>query len=78
MQIWCFPSRIIVIQVKSLNRVRLFVTPWTVVYQAPPSMGFSCFTRSENSVKQILPLSIELSGYPEINFKKGNHKLFFF
>ena len=26
---------------KSLNRVRLFVTPWTVAYQAPPSMGFS-------------------------------------
>ena len=28
-------------QVKSLSRVRLFVTPWTVAYQAPPSMGFS-------------------------------------
>ena len=26
---------------KMLNRVRLFVTPWTVAYQAPPSMGFS-------------------------------------
>ena len=26
---------------KSLSRVRLFVIPWTVVYQAPPSMGFS-------------------------------------
>ena len=24
-----------------LNRVRFFVTPWTVAYQAPPSMGFS-------------------------------------
>ena len=23
------------------SRVRLFVTPWTVAYQAPPSMGFS-------------------------------------
>ena len=28
-------------EVKSLSRVRLFVTPWTVVYQAPPSMGVS-------------------------------------
>ena len=28
-------------EVKSLSRVRLFVTPWTVAYQAPPSMGFS-------------------------------------
>ena len=27
--------------VKSLSRVRLFATPWTVAYQAPPSMGFS-------------------------------------
>ena len=28
-------------KVKSLSRVRLFGTPWTVVCQAPPSMGFS-------------------------------------
>ena len=26
---------------KSLSRVWLFVSPWTVAYQAPPSMGFS-------------------------------------
>ena len=26
---------------KSLSRVRLFMTPWTRAYQAPPSMGFS-------------------------------------
>ena len=25
----------------SLSRVQLFVTPWTVAYQAPPPMGFS-------------------------------------
>ena len=28
-------------KVKSLSRVRLFVTPWSAAYQAPPSMGFS-------------------------------------
>ena len=28
-------------KVKSLNRVRLLATPWTVAHQAPPSMGFS-------------------------------------
>ena len=28
-------------KVSSLSRVRLFVTPWTAAYQAPPSMGFS-------------------------------------
>ena len=29
------------VKVKSLSRVRLFATSWTVAYQAPPSMGFS-------------------------------------
>ena len=28
-------------EVKSLSRVRLFVTPWTITYQASPAMGFS-------------------------------------
>ena len=28
-------------KVKSLSRVRLFATPWTVAHQAPPSTGFS-------------------------------------
>ena len=28
-------------KVKSLSRVQLFATPWTVAYQAPLVMGFS-------------------------------------
>ena len=28
------------VKVKLLNHVLLFATPWTVAYQAPPSMGF--------------------------------------
>ena len=28
-------------EVKSLSRVQLFATPWTVAYHTPPSMGFS-------------------------------------
>ena len=28
-------------KVKSISRVRLSATPWTVAHQAPPSMGFS-------------------------------------
>ena len=28
-------------KVKSLSRVRPFMTPWTAAYQAPPSMGFA-------------------------------------
>ena len=31
----------LIILVKLLSRVQLFVTPWTVAYQAPRSMGFS-------------------------------------
>ena len=29
------------VKVKSLSRIQLFATPWTVAYQAPPSVGFS-------------------------------------
>ena len=29
------------LKVKSLSRVQLFATPWTVGYQALPSVGFS-------------------------------------
>ena len=29
------------VKVKSLSHVRLFETPWTAAYQAPPSVGFS-------------------------------------
>ena len=29
------------VKVKSLSRVRLFATPWTVAYKVPPSMEFS-------------------------------------
>ena len=29
------------VKMKSLSRARLFATPWTAAYQAPPSMGFS-------------------------------------
>ena len=29
------------VKVKSLSHVRLLATPWTAVYEAPPSMGFS-------------------------------------
>ena len=29
------------VKVKSLSRVQLFATPWTIVCQASPSIGFS-------------------------------------
>ena len=45
-------------KVKSLSHVRLFATPWTVAYQAPPSMGFS---RQEYWSGVPLPSSGDLS-----------------
>ena len=33
-----FASKETEVKVKSFSRVRLFVTPWAVAYQAPPSM----------------------------------------
>ena len=38
---YCLQRRMKWSEVKSLSRVRLFATPWTVDNQAPPSMGFS-------------------------------------
>ena len=37
---WCWCEQKLK-KVKSLSLVRLFVTPWTVAYHAPQSMGFS-------------------------------------
>ena len=34
-------KRTLKVKVKSLSHVRLSATPWTVAYQAPPSMEFS-------------------------------------
>ena len=34
-------SKSIIGKVKLLSRVQLFAAPWTVAYQASPSMGFS-------------------------------------
>ena len=43
---------------ESLSRVQLLATPWTVAYQAPPSMGFS---RQEywNGVPLPSPMHVE-------------------
>ena len=38
---WMSLEDIMKMKVKSLSRVQLFATPWTVAYQEPQSMGFS-------------------------------------
>ena len=56
------------VKMKSLSRVQLFATPWTVVYQAPPSMGLSrqeywsgVSTRAECFTKKIFLLILPKS-----------------
>ena len=52
------------VKVKSLSRIRLLATPWTLAYQAPPSMGFSRqeywsgvpFTSPINGLEQFKPM----------------------
>ena len=39
--VWKLCESEVKVKVKSLSRVQLFATPWTVAYQAPLSMGFS-------------------------------------
>ena len=39
---------------KSLSRVQLFATPWTVTYEASPSMGFSRQEYTEELYKKDL------------------------
>ena len=60
-----------VVVVHALNHVRLFVTPWTVTHQAPPSMGFSrhgywsglpCSPPGDLSDPGIEPMSPALAG----------------
>ena len=51
------------VKVKSLSHVQLFVTPWTVAYQASLSMGFF---RQEYCKELPFPPPGDLSG-PEID-----------
>ena len=48
------------VKVQSLSRVRLFATPWTIAYQAPPAMGFP---RQEYWSGLPLPSPFTLMGY---------------
>ena len=54
---------------KSLSRVRLFVTPWTVACQAPPSMGFS---RQEYWIGVLFPSPRDL---PDPGIEPGSPAL---
>ena len=55
--------------VKSLSRVQFFVTPWTVTYQAPLSMGFS---RQEHWSGLLFPSPGDL---PDLGLKPSSPAL---
>ena len=62
------------VEVKSLSPVRLLATPWTAVYQAPLSMGFS---RQEYWSGMPLPSPNQVTGICFIRcFWGGAHKCF--
>ena len=44
-----------VLIVQSLSRVRLFATPWTVVYQASPSITNSRSSPKPMSIEMVMP-----------------------
>ena len=52
------------LKVKLLSCVRLFATPWTAAYQAPPPMGFS---RQEYWSRVLLPSPNDVY-YPRLYF----------
>ena len=56
------------VKVKSLSRGRLFATPWTAAYQAPPPMGFS-----RQEYWSGVPL--KLNNYKFLHFLKFETKL---
>ena len=57
------------VKVKALSRVRLPATPWTVAYQAPPSMGFS-----RQEYWSGMPLSSPKDTFLELSYKSWSKK----
>ena len=54
------------VKVKLLSHVWFFATPWTVAYQAPPSMGFS-----RQEYWSGLPLPSPISPWNYLQFNEG-------
>ena len=73
------------VEVKSLSRVRLFVTPWTAAYEVPPSMDFPgkstgvgchCLLH-DGSLETALKCKSSFTPYlesPQVNINKINLK----
>ena len=60
-------ASVVKVKMKSLSCVRVFVTPWTVAYQAPPSMGFSrqeCWSGLPFLLQGIFPTQGSNMGLP--------------
>ena len=66
-------------KVKSLNRVRLFSTPWSAAHRAPPSMGFSGQEYWHGLTlpsPPLFPILILLKQWRKKRKLKGTRKLF--
>ena len=57
------------LEVKSLSPIRLFATPWTVAYQAPPSMRFF-----QARVLEWVAISFS-RGIPDLGMEPGSPAL---
>ena len=55
------------VKVKSLSCARLPATPWTVAYQAPPSMGFS-----RQEYRSGVPLPFPTHSLKRLHIRNGN------
>ena len=67
------------VKVKSLSHVRLFATPWTAAYQAPPSMGFSrqeYWSGVPLPSPQFTKVMLPLTALRNVCINVGNHFIF--
>ena len=56
------------VKVKSLSRVRLFATPQTAAYQAPPSLGFSRQELLSSNIWGYFPFFKKCTSHPKAIF----------
>ena len=78
-------SGILKVKVKSVSRIPLFATPWTVAYEAPPSMEFSrqeyqsaiSFSRGSSQSRDRIRVSCTVSRrFYRLSHQGSNHRQF--
>ena len=59
---------LLLLLLSNFSHVRLFATPWTAAYQAPPSMGFS---RQEYWSRVPLPSLLNVAQFSSVQFSRS-------